>query len=235
MNLRSITFPGLEGKYSMPQTAEDVGAAPAGYGVGEVNLRTVTLDDLDSLRHGSGLYFVDNRNTGRELNNIQFNYAFLRVSSDNSDYNTTQELFPIASTTRLVRTTKSEIEWNEWECDNPPLLVGMEYRTTERYEGKPVYVRAGSYTFTADFGDVSTVSNIVISLGYINATKILRTELAFSASGTTDRTYTLPMAAANGGSLMVNTALHNGGLVLIANKANLAAGAVLFGTFYYVK
>lgn len=32
-------------------------------------------------------------------------------------------------------------EWHEWECVNPPMVVGVEYRTTERYMGKPVYTK----------------------------------------------------------------------------------------------
>lgn len=32
-------------------------------------------------------------------------------------------------------------EWHEWECVNPPMAVDVEYRTTERYLGKPVYTK----------------------------------------------------------------------------------------------
>lgn len=32
--------------------------------------------------------------------------------------------------------------WQPWEWINPPTLLGVEYRTTERYNGKPVYVKA---------------------------------------------------------------------------------------------
>ena len=31
------------------------------------------------------------------------------------------------------------VYWNEWEYINPPMMLGIEYRTTERYNGKPVY------------------------------------------------------------------------------------------------
>jgi hypothetical protein len=31
--------------------------------------------------------------------------------------------------------------WNEWEYENPPLLPGVEYRTTERRIEKPVYAK----------------------------------------------------------------------------------------------
>lgn len=32
-------------------------------------------------------------------------------------------------------------EWHEWECVNPPMVVDVEYRTNERYLGKPVYTK----------------------------------------------------------------------------------------------
>lgn len=31
--------------------------------------------------------------------------------------------------------------WSEWEYVNPPLQIGVEYRTTERYQEKPVYCK----------------------------------------------------------------------------------------------
>lgn len=42
-----------------------------------------------------------------------------------------------ASKKRLTNGT-----WLPWEYDNPPLSLGVEYRTTERYLGKPVYAKA---------------------------------------------------------------------------------------------
>lgn len=35
--------------------------------------------------------------------------------------------------------------WSEWEYVNPPMRIGVEYRTTERWNGKPVYVIAFDY------------------------------------------------------------------------------------------
>ena len=31
--------------------------------------------------------------------------------------------------------------WQPWEWVNPPMQIGVEYRTTERFMGKPVYVK----------------------------------------------------------------------------------------------
>ena len=33
------------------------------------------------------------------------------------------------------------LTWHEWECVNPPMEVDVEYKTTERYMGKPVYTK----------------------------------------------------------------------------------------------
>lgn len=34
--------------------------------------------------------------------------------------------------------------WTPWEYVNPPMQLGVEYRTVERYSSKPVYVKAVS-------------------------------------------------------------------------------------------
>ena len=36
----------------------------------------------------------------------------------------------------------SNFGWQPWEYVNPPMQLGVEYRTPERYNGKPVYVMA---------------------------------------------------------------------------------------------
>lgn len=41
----------------------------------------------------------------------------------------------------FLRTMKAGV-WGEWEYANPPLTPGVEYRTTERWNGKPVYIKA---------------------------------------------------------------------------------------------
>lgn len=43
--------------------------------------------------------------------------------------------------------------WGEWEYINPPMVLGTEYRTTERYLGNPVYVK------TVNFGELPSNSS----------------------------------------------------------------------------
>lgn len=48
--------------------------------------------------------------------------------------------------------TRAKIDgaWQPWEWVNPPMHLGVEYRTTDRYNGKPVYRKLISYSTTAD-------------------------------------------------------------------------------------
>ena len=38
--------------------------------------------------------------------------------------------------------SSSPAVWMPFEWENPPMKIGVEYRTTERYDGKPVFVMA---------------------------------------------------------------------------------------------
>ena len=46
---------------------------------------------------------------------------------------------------RMIRLKKSSSEpsaWQPFEWEHPPMQLGVEYRTVERYDGKPVYAKA---------------------------------------------------------------------------------------------
>ena len=47
--------------------------------------------------------------------------------------------------------------WEAWEYSVPPMTVGVEYRTTERYMGKPVYTKL------VDFGESENGKEVVYS------------------------------------------------------------------------
>ena len=49
--------------------------------------------------------------------------------------------------------------WGVWEYINPPMNLGVEYRTTERYLGKPVYVKA------IDFGALPNATQKIVQYG----------------------------------------------------------------------
>lgn len=60
---------------------------------------------------------------------------------------------------RYFKRAKRDGVWDELEWVNPPLNVGVEYRTTERYLGKPVYVKV------FDFGALPNASYKSIAHG----------------------------------------------------------------------
>ena len=52
--------------------------------------------------------------------------------------------------------------WQPWEWVNPPMQIGVEYRTTERYMGKPVYVKL------VDFGALPNATQKMLEHGIQN-------------------------------------------------------------------
>ena len=116
----------------------DVGAAPAGFGLGTDAYMAIGTMDLLNATTRNGWYQV--YLPGSTLNNVYFNFAFLHVMNYAVGKHCVQELYPIGMTTPLVRKMQDGV-WDAWESVNPPMQVGVEYRTTERYLGSPVYAK----------------------------------------------------------------------------------------------
>ena len=114
------------------------GKAPAGFGLGDAVL--IYPEDLDNTT-APGWYHISGTMT---INNITANYWYMTVVAyGNGEQHCIQKLYPISSSAfevELVRARHSGT-WYAWECDNPPLIIGKEYRTTDRYQDKPVYVK----------------------------------------------------------------------------------------------
>ncbi len=60
----------------------------------------------------------------------------------------------------------------EWY--NPPMIVGVEYRTTERHNGKVVYAKHISYAVSATIGAAGTASDTDIPHGITDFSEIVR-------------------------------------------------------------
>lgn len=57
--------------------------------------------------------------------------------------------------------------WQPLEWEHPPMVLGVEYRTTERYKGKPVYTKL------VDFGSLPNTTFKSIETGVVNGCDIL--------------------------------------------------------------
>ena len=58
--------------------------------------------------------------------------------------------------------------WHEWECVNPPMEVGVEYRTKERYMGKVVY------TSLINFGALPNATRKLFEHGIEGISQVIR-------------------------------------------------------------
>ncbi len=133
-----------------PPVASQVGAAPSGYGWGDTQGRqldgTVSLNDV--CRTGC-YYWSGVTPSGSPCGNMGYmdvlspEYAVIRQTVRTAAGDTQCE----------VTRTRKDGTWGEWEWINPPLAIGVEYRTTERYNGKAVYTKL------MDFGAIPAVGS----------------------------------------------------------------------------
>lgn len=132
--------------------------APAGYGLGPA---AKTVDSWDNAL-GSGFYqsMYDGPLADRWFYGLVHSYdesgeyVIQKVwTNENGTYSTD---FSSAERRRYAGT------WGEWEWVNPPMVVGVEYRTTERHQGNVVYVQTKSYGTPVNGGAISFGSSATI-------------------------------------------------------------------------
>lgn len=132
-----------------------IGAAPAGFGLGTTGkVKTIqAVSELDAILQ-NGWYAIY-ASTMQYIGGIPFHSVTLEVSL----YNDTQghQTLRFIGNNTVCRRVMSGGAWGEWEFENPPMVVGTEYRTTERYEGKTVYVKTINAGTPADGGYVDYV------------------------------------------------------------------------------
>ena len=115
-------------------TADMVGAAPAGFGLGG-NLTKITADDINTL-HNGWYRIVD---TSITVAGWTASDWYIHVIRYGETY-CIQHWYPLsAQKMEIIRWRVAGTWYEEWV--NPPMQLGTEYRTTERYKGKPVYVK----------------------------------------------------------------------------------------------
>lgn len=120
-------------------TIEQIGAAPAGYGLGS-NATDITGKNLNDYTKW-GVYYWGGTHT-----NAPFDWGYMEVIPSNGE-SVTQVARKIGYVDGTVgvqvqRTMNNWGTWGEWKWENPPMKLGVEYRTTERWNDKAVYAKA---------------------------------------------------------------------------------------------
>ena len=146
-------------------TAEQIGAAPAGYGLGTTAKELTKSDDLNNIWQNGNYWW----NWSTPVNapifdyDTQGAYGYMRVDSrDDGSYTQTIRSFhaPNIGLT-IIRTKTGDTIIEEWF--NPPMVPGVEYRTTERWNGKAVYTCLVNCGRAAGDGMTSAYPNLNIT------------------------------------------------------------------------
>lgn len=125
------------------QARGNIGAAPDGFGLGDVvgmPIPPTVAGGLNTATKNGWYYFGGDGGVQNKPPLIPTSdYGYLLVSS--RDENTKLQVFmPEINNYIAVRKLEAGV-WQPWEYVNPPMFLGVEYRTTERYLGKPVYAK----------------------------------------------------------------------------------------------
>ena len=91
----------------------------------------------------SGWYAWDSPHTPKNAINLAWS-NIMRVDAQNAAVNA-KTIYGVADNLLgaaiVARNMTYGSHISDWEYENPPMVLGTEYRTTERYLGKPVYCK----------------------------------------------------------------------------------------------
>lgn len=109
----------------------------------------------------TGNYSVANYVLNVTVNGLSFDggahYVTIHKFSDTTGFVTVKSYGYKMTYTRYANIFNSE--WGPWEWVNPPMALGVEYRTTERWLGYPVYVKTINFGAMTDGKSVEVVKN----------------------------------------------------------------------------
>lgn len=190
MNGYRIT--GLGAPVNETDALRKMDAAPAGYGLGETSSPSVS--DLNACVV-TGWY-----RTSTTTANVPagFEYSSVSVQSRLSGH-IIQSLTTILNNgigtgiQMIRRSTDSGATWTE-EWVNPPMTLGVEYRTTERHKGKVVYTKL------VNLGTLPAVSGRIAVNHEANATAVIR------VSGVSSGGYAIPYGHSAGTGTLIDIA-----------------------------
>lgn len=127
-------------------TPADIGAAPAGYGLGigsVYSLKAIYSEEEAKAISETGWYGYH----GPALS-TGCNMGIIRAEIVSDIYKTLY--FTDLNGYRLVNTLVYGA-WTGWQWENPPMELGVEYCTTERYNGKLVYAQRVNFGALPDY------------------------------------------------------------------------------------
>lgn len=164
-NITMKQFNGTDYDTLYPKTVYNQvsGVAPAGFGLGE---STPTLISNCNIV-GNGWYRVDASTAN--IPDVGLTSGVLRIDEATGDLVYQSLYFYVSGKVHKMERVYFNGTWYPWEWVNPPMASGVEYRTTERYQGKPVYTQEiyigaigiGSGNVEHGIADISVVVGLI--------------------------------------------------------------------------
>lgn len=141
--------------------------APAGFGLGGQSKELTSGDDLNTIWENGWYRWGSSspQNAPKMTSDVGGSgYIFARVTNYDAQ-NVLQEYWSLNQEAQnQARRICRNGTWGPLEWINPPMQLGVEYRTTERHNGKPVYKKAVN-TGALSAGTSKSVAHGVENIG----------------------------------------------------------------------
>ena len=203
--------------------------APAGYGLGGTAKKLTDADDLNNIKT-TGWYCYHRNKQPANVPTPEVYSAVMEVIFGNFSGQTLQRVYSTGDDKdwNLVaqRVCYGSGGWQPWEWVNPPMQLGGEYRTTERYLGKPVYAKARTYTFTSSY-DSASQFGLEIPHEISNFGSLVRAEAVSPP-------YMIPYVSKNGGFAGVR-AVNATNILFDSYKTGWSSGNKITFKLFYTK
>lgn len=137
-------FPPIDAEHLNKIEQGIANSAPGGFGLGSIAKALTSNDDVNDIA-ASGWYSWYERSVPKNAINLSW-VTIMRVDGHlggvfvQTAYGVTDAINYYTQPI-VARRMRYSSAIGEWEYENPPMELGVEYRTTERYLGKPVYVK----------------------------------------------------------------------------------------------
>lgn len=152
-------FLGNSVRFDAAQSLTDAQKAQARENINALGEDLTYIDDCN-LGTKSGIYRID-ANTKNAPSYVTAGLGHLLIVMA-WDVNTLVQIYFAPSHQgeyiRYAFHTSGGISWQPWGCVNPLMQLGVEYRTTERYLGKPVYAQLMNLGNAPAQGSMKTVA-----------------------------------------------------------------------------
>ena len=161
----------LDGETTWNSYAPIFDAAPAGFGLGK-SVSAASDGNFDNCL-APGWYHL---NKSQTICGVTATYWMLHVVAYADGTNVSEQHLYCSNSKgpyHFVR-SKQSTTWSEFEIENPPMDAGVEYRTTERYKGKPVYRKLIEYSNTDTIGSATSVTTTNIPHDISNLDNAIR-------------------------------------------------------------